>query len=362
MITAAAGCQVLVTEANVLCMAYLAPPPDVPPYQLSGDHEPIDIYYISLSVLYHTLWGGIQLKLAVHMNSDVQLFIRAGPRAFEMVSTERIDAENISSRDLYVSYKDCIGVMRCFLSQIATLVDPEIAEIHNKSLSDHDLVSTMYWVQNLERATHYTVRKYAGLEAENPVMMTNKRYNELSLPYTYHLYTQRLTHASILKSKHPVAKRQTFPFMAFCIEGYILYASSEMNKYDIYRTEIMQSCLILNLNHTMLCRVDELGAQLVREEEEEARVLKQRCENKRSKKQRQRQRKQEARALAASASTLASATASTIESTPATASAEKENVIPTTMGLSPHAPIFVPTTDSIDVDDEDDNISVIFIM
>ena len=282
--------QILVTETGGVCAAYLAPAPKLKPYDLYGqDH--IEIYYISLAQLYGAVCSN-KAPVVAHLGVDIQLFIRCGLRQFMPIDKDQIEAKGLTPSDLYISYAHCLNVLTSFFAQIAHQVQPPaVVPLPTNIDADTDIAKTMYWVQDLERTTRHTIARIAGTTSKEKLPKHDVAYNEVALPYIYLLYTKHITHASIRRSNHLLAKRVLWPFLSFCIEGYILYSSSIAPVFEIYRTTIMQNCLILSVNHDVRRHADAQGDELVKEEEEQKAKAIKKAEAKRKKRQQCKQRK-----------------------------------------------------------------------
>lgn len=308
--------QLLVTESGILCTAFLAPAPPIAPYTLGGDgRENIDIYYICVASLYRALCGGgsggTKHCVPTQLDADVQLYCRSGSRTFRPISIDEIQQRKMTQRDLYISYAQCVAVMFGVVKQLLEhSKDPDITNgiaLHEKALTKVDMVSTMYWIQNLEHAIPLI---YARIVKKQLPPTTEKqsfgdeRYTELALPHVYMLYQRHITHQFMKTSNHPLAKRKQWPFLAFCVEGHVLYNSLLACTHDCYRTPIMQRCLVLALNDSLdmetkaLCAMAEAAAEdLIRSEMEEQVLAQRKSEKKRHKRQREKQRQKERKAL-----------------------------------------------------------------
>lgn len=283
--------ELLVTEGNYLLRAYAAPPPDIPPYKLDLERSSALVYYVNIGSFYSALCNGAPIAMIALISEKVTIFRRAGAARFDIIEKHERDKYRFCLGDVFICYSQCVTVMFDFFTQIAGYLDPEtdVASLHHKQICDEDMHATMYWIQNLEWSTRLTAAKLAGQEEQQPACM--QRYNTVSMPYAYLLYTQHLMYATIKKSHHNLGKRQIVPLLAFMLEGYIFYSSSLTEKFESYRSTSMQTMLMLKLNQDLLQRANRLGDQLLQEEEEE----KQKNMRKLQRKQTKRQKRKAAR-------------------------------------------------------------------
>lgn len=286
--------EILVTESKYILRAEIAPPPpNCPPYQLDFDRQPVDICYINIGSFYTALCGGAPLAMIARISDQIRMFRRTGPAKYKIIEMHERDKYRFCLGDVYICYSQCVLVMFEFFLQIAQVLDPtaNVSSLHNKQVCDEDMHATMYWIQNLEWSTRLTAAKLAGQKLQRNTSL--HCYNSLAMPYAYLLYTQHLMHTTIKKSHHCLGKRRLVPMLALMLEGYVLYNSSLKEEFKTYRSTSMQTMLMLKLNQDLLQRANELGEQLIQEEEADKQKMQRKLKRnqmKRQKKKAERQR------------------------------------------------------------------------